>query len=467
MIHPPTILTITADKERAAAMGKLLENRGYRVEMAHSLDAALDYHVEVGADLALLVLPLPDGPGRKVIKALVRLDAALKVVVVGADDQVKGAPEAIEVGALDYLPSVEDDKRLLTSIGIAVGSRRTDTQLRYLHVKDASRHKISTMMGRCPAMRRVFGLARRVCHQTHQGAVPTVLLTGETGTGKGLLAKALHYNSARRNGPFLEINCAALPSTLVERELFGHVRGAYTDAHSSVPGLFESSSGGSLLLDEISSASLDLQSRLLTAIAEKAVRRLGSSKSVALDVQIIAATNRDLSGMVRENLFRNDLYHRLNVIKIRLPPLRERGEDKLLLAEAFIEELCRQRGFVPKRLTEDAKKAIQHYAWPGNVRELRNQLERIVMLVEGEAIDSSHFHFTSERPVVEVQTPAETDLTVRLPEGACPLEQVEKQIIVLSLKKYDGNVSQTARYLQISRHTLIYRMKKYGISQSG
>jgi DNA-binding NtrC family response regulator len=307
-------------------------------------------------------------------------------------------------------------------------------------------------------MRSVVETVRRVCERTSRGAAPTILIRGETGCGKGLLAKCIHYNGVRRNHAFVEINCAAIPGALLEAELFGHERGAFTDAKTSRAGLFETAHMGTLFLDEIGSLPFDLQAKLLVAIEEKRVRRLGGRDNIHLDLQIIAATHRDLKSDVAGGTFRADLYHRLNVISVVLPPLRRRGQDKIDLAHMFIESMCREYGIPVPTLDQGAESYILEYGWPGNVRELKNQIERILLLGNGESISRNHFHPGSTPPSSGAAP------SIPMPDEGMGLEEVEREFIRRALERFSGNVSQAARYLKISRQTLIYRIKKHHLN---
>lgn len=321
----------------------------------------------------------------------------------------------------------------------------------------------SALVGFSTAIERVRALGRQICSRTRRGATPTILLTGETGTGKGLVAGCIHANGGRADQPFIDVNCAAIPPSLIESELFGHERGAFTDAREARPGLMEAADGGTLFLDEVASLPLGLQAKLLTAIEEKRVRRIGSRKPVSVDVHLITATHRDLASMVGRHEFRADLYHRLNVVVLRLPALRERGDDKILLAEHFLQKMCDQFDIPQRRLSEGARERIRVHPWPGNVRQLRNKLERILMLENSDVIEASHFDSSDGVPSIQVAYESDERLTVRLPPEGVRLEQLEAEVIRETLATCGGNVSRAARSLGITRNTLIYRMKKYGL----
>ncbi len=395
MDQPFDILVIGGDANALDVIKRGCAQRGHIAKLARTGAEGLKIHREEGAELVIVQLPVPDMAGNLLLRQLRGQDPRITMVAAGKDSTVQGAPDALQLGAVEYMPEpARDPHELLSIIGVALGARKTDAQLRYLRKKDASEAEWQTIVGLCPPMRKVFATVRQVCQRTAVGATPIILLTGETGTGKGMIAKSIHYNSARRSRAYVDINCAAIPGTLLESEIFGHERGAFTDARAARAGLFETADGGTLFLDEIGTLPLDLQAKLLTVIEEKRVRRIGGGIPKKVDVQVIAATNRDLQAMVRQGQFREDLFHRINVVSLVLPPLRDRGEDDVvLLAEAFLRSICQQYGLRERKLADDAKEAIKRYSWPGNVRELRNAIERIVMLEEGDTVRLEHFTF--------------------------------------------------------------------------
>jgi two-component system NtrC family response regulator len=459
------VLVIGGDETSIEVIRTACTQRGHVPRMARSGQEGLQVHREDGAELVIVQLPVVDVEGATLMRQLRGQDPRITIIAAGKDPSVQGAPDALQLGAVEYMPeAARDPHELLSIIGVALGARKTDAQLRYLRKKDASDAEWQTIVGQCPAMRKVFSIVRQVCQRTAIGSTPIILITGETGTGKGMLAKAIHYNSARRSRAYVDVNCAALPPTLLESEIFGHERGAFTDARAARAGLFETADGGTLFLDEISTLPLDLQAKLLTVIEEKRVRRIGGGIPKKVDVQVIAATNRDLAGMVRRGQFREDLYHRLNVVTIDLPALRDRGDDKVLLAGAFLRSMCQEYGLPERKLGDDAKAAIMGYSWPGNVRELRNALERIVMLEEDDTVRREHFTFAAAKPGIEVAMEGGA-LRVSLPEQGFSLEALEREILRQALHRSGGNVSHAARFLGISRQTLIYRMKKFQLGE--
>ena len=488
------ILVVGGDTHATRQINDCVIKRGHDAAIAFTSDHALGLLESDGADLVVLVLPMAEGAGAEFVRALQGIDERLPIVIIGRDGDVKGPADALDLGAYEYYADPDvNPNQLLSAIGVAVGARKQDEHLRYLRNKDAAEADFDAIIGECEAMQKVRWLVDQICRRTASGTTPAIRITGETGTGKGMLAKVIHYRSIRRNQPFVDINCAAIPGTLMEAELFGHERGAFTDARSARSGLFETANGGTLFLDEIGSMSIDLQAKLLTVIEDKRIRRIGSSRSATVDVQVVAASHPDLRSKVRRGAFREDLFHRLDVLTIRLPPLRDRGPDKLLLAENFIRAMCRQYGITDRAITDSAREAIMRYTWPGNVRELKNQIERILLLENDEEITANHFQFvgndpddapisrrgvrsdyprqrTSEPP--RSKTPTDRPRTSRpsrpklvLPADGYSLDELEKEAIKIALARNDGNVSKAARFLKISRQKLMYRMKKHGFNE--
>ncbi len=452
------VLAAGSDASLLASVRERLSSRGHEIELLGGADVVERFAAE-GADLVILCLPLREGGAGDVVRALRTVDPRVTIVITGHDAQIAGAAEAFALDAFEYVEDpTKDMSDLLAAVGGALGSRRGDVQLRYLKQRDASGSNWSTLIGNSVEMRDVVDVLRRVSDRVVRGTAPTILIRGETGTGKGLLAKCAHYNGVRRNHAFVELNCAAIPGTLLESELFGFERGAFTDARTSRAGLFETAHLGTLFLDEIGSMPPDLQAKLLTAIEEKRIRRLGGRQSVLVDVQIIAASHMDLGEKVKSGAFRADLYHRLNVVSVTIPPLRKRGEDKILLAETFIASMCREYAIPLRRLSDDARAYIAEYNWPGNVRELRNQIERILLLGNEEVIERTHFERSSNLPPPPSDRPG---FALILPDEGIGLEEVERELIRRALDRFDGNVSRAARYLKVTRQTLIYRIKKH------
>lgn len=464
------LMRLVGRGSRATHVLETLKKRGYRPHTSPTAAEAVDAQQGAAADVVLLALPIPGGGSRRLIEQLRAIDRTGTIVVLASDDEIRGAPDALAAGAHEYVEDpVANPSELLGVIGVSLGVRKSDAMLRHLRAKDHQGAEPDAVVGQCEAMRQVMTLVQQVCRRSVSGASLPILITGETGTGKSLLAKYIHYNGARRNEPLVDLNCAAIPGALIEAELFGHERGAFTDAKSRRAGLFETANRGSLFLDEIGALPLELQPKLLTAIEEQSIRRIGGRTSMEVDVQVIAATLNNLGGMVKRGEFRRDLYHRLRVIRIRMPALRERGTDVLRLAENFISAVSRRYGLPRRRLGESARDLLVTYPWPGNVRELKNEIERVLLLEDGDTIEDFHFHL---RPSVLPPTPVPAPHIssgppplLSIPPEGIPLEEIERQALEDALRQCDGNVSRAARFLSITRQTMIYRMQKHGIDK--
>jgi len=378
----------------------------------------------------------PDLPG--FIPTLV-VPSDVPILAVGAATAHRLAAQAVAAGAADYFALPNDRDALREVVTAAVARRRATLARGDLARLEAQAHAFRDMVGESPALRATLERAARVL--PHADA--TVLITGETGTGKELLARAVHYGGPRAAAPFVALNCAAIPAQLLESELFGHERGAFTDAKTAKPGLFEAGDGGTLLLDEINRLAPELQSKLLRALEEKTTRRLGATQSRHVDVRIIAATNGDLMSEVRDGRFREDLYYRLNVISLHLPALRERGEDVLLLAEAFLTRFSRQYGLPEPPLTPDVRRALLAQAWPGNVRELRNAMERALLLSPPGTLELGELTAPRSLPAVVGGLPF-----------PAPLDDIVRAAARAMLDATGGNRSEAARRLGISRSRL-------------
>lgn len=447
------------------SVAAILSRRGHPLLRASDVTTTLALAERPNVGLVVVVLPLP-GVGSKQFFEQTRpiLDAKLPILVVGADDHTADAADALERGASEYVrdPSLVPADFLAT-VGGLLGARKVDRHLQYLRSKEAPKSGWQAVVGESPALQRVVSMLRQVSLRTKGGATPIIFLSGETGTGKGFVAKCVHYTGVRQNRPFVDVNCAALPASLMEAELFGYERGSFTDAKAARAGLFETADTGTLFLDEIATVPLDLQAKLLTAIEERRVRRIGSRHDKSVDVQIIAATHVDLAEKVRLGQFREDLYHRLNIVSVTIPPLRERGKDVLLLAESFLQAFCREYAIPVKKLGNDAKEWMLTYSWPGNVRELRNQIERIVLLEDDEIVRASHFRASVDSSPQLVVTKSGTRLRLSLPPDGVNFADLEREVLREALARCQGNVSRAARFLSMSRQTLMYRMKKYAL----
>ncbi|WP_447976969.1 sigma-54-dependent transcriptional regulator [Candidatus Nitrospira bockiana] len=441
------VLVVDDEPEMRSLVQEVLQEHGYSVEVAESGREALKRLSEQGYGVVVTDLRMKEMQGIELLSEIKRSYPDVNVILMTAFGSVETAIEAMKQGAYDYLTKpVKNEELVLVTERAArdAALRREVGRLRREVLKEYSFHQI---LGKSKAMRDLFDLIRRVADS------PTnVLITGESGTGKELVAKAIHYNSDRRDAPFVPVNCAAIPEALLESELFGHVRGAFTDAKADKRGLFEEAHKGTLFLDEISELPLMLQAKLLRAIQEHEIRRVGATRPVSVDVRIIAATNLNLTEEVKGKRFREDLYYRLNVIEIRLPPLRERKEDIPLLVEAFLRR-CAEAGRKPVQgISEPALALLIDYQWPGNVRELENVIERAVTLTRGEKI------VPEDLPTAVQGARGERRVIDDAAERTLPLADVEKEYILRILEKTGGNKYQAAHVLGIDRKTLYRKL---------
>ncbi|MER3425119.1 MAG: sigma-54-dependent Fis family transcriptional regulator [Nitrospiraceae bacterium] len=442
-----SILVVDDEPEMRALLQDVLQEAGYRVSVSDGGREALRRLSEDGYGVVLTDLRMKGMQGIELLTEIKRTAPEINVILMTAFGSVETAIEAMKQGAYDYLIKPIKNEELLRVTERAIREaalRREVGRLRREVLKEYSFHQI---LGKSKAMREVFDLIRRVA------ASPTnVLITGESGTGKELAAKAIHYNSDRREGPFVPVNCAAIPEALLESELFGHVKGAFTDAKTDKRGLFEEAQRGTLFLDEISELPLTLQAKLLRAIQEREIRRVGATRAVSVDVRIIAATNLTLAEEVKAKRFREDLFYRLNVIEVRLPPLRERREDIPLLVEAFLRKCAEASRKEVCGMTESALALLMDYAWPGNVRELENVIERAVTLARGEKIAPE------DLPPAIQGSRGDCRVLDEAAERTLPLADVEKEYILRILEKTGGNKYQAAHVLGIDRKTLYRKL---------
>jgi len=440
-----------------------LEAHGHSVIEARDEPEAVQALRTTRPGVVLSDLRLPQGDGFGVLRAAKELDPELPVVVMTAYSTVQDAVKAIKEGALDFLAKPVDPDHLLLMVERALSQRRMATENILLKEELASRRGAPQIIGEDAKL-------KQVTISLHRAAATdaTVLLEGESGTGKELFARALHALSPRADGPFVAINCAAIPETLLETELFGHEKGAFTGAATRKPGKFEMAHRGTLFLDEIGDLPLSLQAKILRALEEKRFERLGGTVSLQVDVRVVAATNRHLKAAVAARQFREDLYFRLSVFPITIPPLRERLGDILMLAKYFIERFSRDLKKKPLTLAPSAIQELQAYRWPGNVRELQNCIERAVILTEGETIHARHlnlsFRDTVPTPPVNEGPWAQIDLSGTLAEvSRRVLTELERRKIEQTLKDAGGNRGRAAEMLQVSYKTLMTKLREYGL----
>jgi two-component system response regulator AtoC len=412
----------------------------------------LDGHV----DALLLDYRLPDDDGVAVMRRVHEIDPDLPVLMLTAHKDVDIIVSAMKAGAFEYLTKPFDLDDVAVRVERALEATRLRRELRTLRDTLAKPFGLVSIIGESDAMQRVKALVRKVA--TSPGS--TVLITGESGTGKDLVAKVIHYSSGRAARPFLNITCSALPETLMESELFGHERGAFTDARTQKRGLLEQADDGTVFLDEIGEMTPALQAKLLRFLEEKAFRRVGGSADIHVDVRVIAATNRNLEETVRDGKFRDDLYYRLNVLRLEVPPLRARVDDLSRLAQHFVEVFSREFRRPVRALSADAEQALRSYGWPGNVRELRNLVERAVLLSESEVLQASDF----ETLQGQRRGGGSSHTAFQLPPEGVSLEEEEKSLVVQALERTGGNQTRAAALLGLHRDQIRYRIEKFGLS---
>jgi DNA-binding NtrC family response regulator len=444
------VLIVDDERTLARSIKLFLEEQGYEAEVASDGDSAIELLEKMHPDLVFLDLRLPKVSGLDLLKKVRAYDPSVAAVMMTAHGTIASAVEAMKLGAFDYVTKPIDLEELRIVIERAQDDRRLRQEVRYYREKEARGFDIASLAGRCAAMQLVL---REVEHLASLAEAPAVLLTGETGTGKSLVARTLHAQSRRARGPFIEVDCASLPPSLIETELFGYEKGSFTDAKESRIGLIEAAEGGTVFLDEVGDLEVPLQGKLLRAIEERTVRRVGSVRDRKVDAWIVGATNKDLTAMLAEGSFRKDLYYRLAVVTLHLPRLRERAEDIGLLAELFLKRFSAKYGKRVSQLSEAALASLREYDWPGNVRELRHAIERAVL--------ASAVSATELDPGALGALPKSKTAPVDLPPEGIRLAEWERAIIERALSDAHGNQTSAARLLGISRDTLRYRMAKF------
>lgn len=448
----PRILIIEDEKLIRWTLRQRFVEEGYLVDEAASGPEGLAKLAENTFDLVMLDYKLPDLTGLDVLRKLREEDQDIVVLMMTAYSNVENAVEAMKLGAYDYVGKPFKMDELLLTVTKALETTRLKRELRDLRSKLKEEYGFDRILGRCPPMKKLFGM---IC-DVAKSATSTVFIRGESGTGKDLVAKTIHYNSDRANRSFMNITCTAIPEALLESELFGHERGAFTDAKQQKRGLIELADGGTVYLDEVGDMPPMLQAKLLRFLEEKAFRRVGGTKDISVDVRIIAATNRDVKRLIEQGLFREDLFYRLNIIGLELPPLRDRGDDVRLLAEHYVDLFSRELRRSIKGLTPEAIKKLTNYSWPGNVRELRNALERATLLCKHPKIEADDL-------VMELMTGSDASEDFRLPANGIDLAAVEESLVRQALARAENNQTKAAKLLRLSRDQLRYRMARYGL----
>ncbi|GDX81390.1 acetoacetate metabolism regulatory protein AtoC [Deltaproteobacteria bacterium] len=449
-----TILVCDDEELIRWSLSEQLRTDGYNVVEAVNGRDCLEKLKAVAPALVFLDLKMPELDGMSVLRMLREDDSDLPVIVITAHGGVESAIEATRMGANAYLQKPFDLREASLATTKALEDHRLKREVHYLRSRQPSGY--GEIIGDSPSMRRLFETLRRL----EAIDAPTVLLQGESGTGKDLVARAIHGRGPRRTRPFMEIDCTALPETLMESELFGHERGAFTDAKATKRGLFEAAAGGILFLDEIGELPLGMQAKLLRAIENRKFKRVGGVADIPLDAAIVAATNRDLRGEVKAGRFREDLFFRLHVVPIEVPPLRERGEDIPALVHFFIEKFNRSFSRNVHGVSGRAMERLQSWRWPGNVRELRNVIERTIILLPHDVIDLADLPAELRGEAIRGATRA---CPFVLPDEGVDLEMVDRGLTEQALARTTGNQSAAARLLGISRYALRYRMEKFGL----
>ena len=452
---PKHLLIVDDETALREAIAERLADHGFVVEQAGSGEAALERLAAFAFDVLITDLKLPGINGRQVLDAAVERYPEIIAIVITGYGTVKDAVDAIKQGAADFITKPFQFDALMHVLRSAMEQRRLKSENAYLRSQLEQRYRLGGIVGRSRPMRELFQLLETVAATSS-----TVLITGETGTGKELAARAIHHNSPRKANRFVALNCSAIPETLLEAELFGHVRGAFTGAVGNRQGRLEQAHKGTLFLDEVGTMSPALQAKLLRVLQEREFERVGESHTVKIDVRVIAATHSDLARMVADGTFREDLFYRLNVIPVQLPPLRERREDIPLLVQHFIERLIADSGRPAITMSQEAMRHLMAYHWPGNIRQLENAVERALAFTMGR----SQIEVTDLPPEIQNQPAAGADAQVWFPDEGLDfdryIEAVELSLIRRSLERTRGNKRQAAKLLNLKRTTLIEKLKR-------
>jgi DNA-binding NtrC family response regulator len=454
------ILVVDDDTALLRSLKEILAAEAYEVTTADNGEEGLQCLKEQAFDLVLSDLALPGLDGMELLKYLGREQPGCPCIIITGYGTITNAVSAMRQGAYDYFTKPVDPTELRLVVARALEHRRLKRENLRLKQQLQRRYGFANMVGNSDGIIRVFELIRKVADTDSN-----VLILGESGTGKELIAHAIHYNSARREGPLIPVNCAAIPEELLESELFGHERGAFTHAVRTRIGRFEQANGGSIFLDEISEMSPALQVKILRVLQDHCFERIGGIKTIRVDIRVITATNRDLEELVHQNKFREDLFYRLNVIPIRVPPLRERVSDIPLLLQHFLQEYSRTKKKPLKRLSPKAQDLLLQYPWPGNIRELENLVERLVILTEGEVIELSDLPERFQR-LVHPPPEDERDFPERGIHFTDAVQAFERNLILKALRQCNWVKSRAAQFLHLNRTTLLEKMKKQNIPSS-
>ncbi|MBX7246323.1 MAG: sigma-54 dependent transcriptional regulator [Candidatus Sumerlaeaceae bacterium] len=457
----PQILIAEDEDRLRRLMEMLLAGKGYGLTLARD-GAEAWRHFQAGPfDLVITDIRMPEMDGMELLRRIKERSAETPVMVITAFGSIESAVEAMQAGAIDYATKPFESDRFLLAIERALSIRKILSENQTLRREVREKYNLDGIVAESPGMRHVLETVRQVA-----AATTTVLVTGESGTGKELVTRAVHDLSPRRSGPFVAINCAAIPEQLLESELFGHEKGSFTGATERKAGRFEIASGGTLFLDEIGEMSPAIQAKVLRAIETQEIERVGGNKTIKTDIRFIAATNRDLSRAVAEGSFRNDLFFRINVFPIHIPPLRQRREDIVPLAMVFVKKFCAQMGKHLPTLSPKAAEALLAHPWCGNVRELQNQIERAAIMLTGDILTEAHLGITTpnQSQTFPTQNPElRTQNAFVIPDTGFSLEDHERSLLLQALERSRGNKTRAARLLGVSRATLRYRLEKFGL----
>lgn len=446
-----TILIVDDEREIRSSLSGVLEDEGYSSLTASNGVEALKIVQGNGVKLVLLDVMLPDIGGLEVLRRVKEIEPDLPVVMISGHATIEAAVESTKLGAYHFIEKPLSPENMLLTIKRALERQQLERENVVLRRRESRRY---AMVGESPAMLNLYDQIGKAAPSRGR-----LLITGENGSGKELVARAIHSQSDRSSGSFVEVNCAAIPQELIESELFGHEKGSFTGAGRRQVGKFELANGGTLFLDEIGDMSLAAQSKVLRALEEEEIQRIGGTRMIKLNVRVIAATNKELEKEIEANKFRQDLFYRLNVIPIFVPSLRDRKEDIPLLVQHFVEQFCEENGKPTKSISPDAISILENYDWPGNVRELRNIVERLIIMVDSDTISAPHV--TSAIHVDRYQ--AHRDASKSLKDM---VDEYEKKLTMTELEANDGNVSQTAKNLNIDRANLYRKLRAWGIVKS-
>jgi two-component system NtrC family response regulator len=452
--RPVAVLVVEDEETQRGLISEILERDGYGVRSAEDVDQALQAIAEKVPDLVLCDWRMPGRNGGELLAEVRQRELGCGFIVMTAYSSIAHAVEAIRLGADDYLGKPFEREALLLAVHRVLRTRRLETENRRLREVVGEGEGLDRLIGRSPAMKALYRTIEKVASTD-----ATVLVVGESGTGKELVARSLHQMSRRGQRAFVAVNCAAIPDTLIESELFGHEKGAFTGAHRRRAGRFEEADGGTLFLDEVASMPLPLQATLLRVLQDHRITRLGGGGEMEVDVRVVAASNCDLPKLVREGGFREDLYYRLNVVSIELPPLRERREDIPILSRAFLDRAVARHGREVGPLPPAVIRPLMEYGWPGNVRELANAVERLVLLAEDEQVNAD------DLPPQIRESSKDVALPIRLPAEGVAWEEMEESLLRQAMERSDGNRAAAARLLGLSYKAFLYRLEKHALAE--